>query len=102
MRLSVGGSRNNPGNANLLIGVEKGAGEANTANREIGGPGNFANREIGAPGVWHSRGYLPHFESAEVTQHVTFHLADSLPRAALARIEVELKVIPTEKRDVER
>jgi REP element-mobilizing transposase RayT len=60
-----------------------------------------ANREIGVPRVWHSRGYLPHFESSEVTQHVTFHLADSLPRTVLLRLEAELKTLPTEKRDVE-
>jgi REP element-mobilizing transposase RayT len=30
---------------------------------------------------WHSRGYLPHFDSAETVQFVTFRLADSLPRA---------------------
>jgi hypothetical protein len=38
---------------------------------------------------WHSRGYLPHFDSAETVQFVTFRLADSLPRViaeALARL----------------
>jgi len=30
---------------------------------------------------WHSRGYLPHFDSPETIQFVTFRLADSLPRA---------------------
>lgn len=30
---------------------------------------------------WHSRGCLPHFDSAETIQFVTFRLADSLPRA---------------------
>jgi REP-associated tyrosine transposase len=30
---------------------------------------------------WHSRGYLPHFDSAETVQFVTFRLVDSLPRA---------------------
>ena len=38
---------------------------------------------------WHSRGYLPHFDSAETVQFVTFRLADSLPRAvaeALAKL----------------
>jgi REP element-mobilizing transposase RayT len=30
---------------------------------------------------WHSRGYLPHFDSAETVQFVTFRLADSLPKA---------------------
>ncbi len=29
---------------------------------------------------WHSRGYLPHFDSQELVQMVTFRLADSLPR----------------------
>ncbi len=64
------------------------------ANRDIGGPG-----EIGAG--WHSRGYLPHFESSEVMQHVTFHLADSLPKAVLQRMDVELRLLPAEKREVE-
>jgi REP element-mobilizing transposase RayT len=35
---------------------------------------------------WHSRGYLPHFDSQDVTQFVTFRLADSLPPAALQRL----------------
>jgi REP-associated tyrosine transposase len=49
---------------------------------------------------WHSRGYLPHFDSPETIQFVTFRLADSLPRAvvealrlkddALTRIDGEL------------
>jgi REP element-mobilizing transposase RayT len=30
---------------------------------------------------WYSRGYLPHFDSAETIQFVTFRLADSLPKA---------------------
>ena len=37
-----------------------------------------------------------------MTQHVTFHLADSLPQTVLLRFEAELKTLPTEKRDVER
>ncbi len=36
---------------------------------------------------WHSRHYLPHFDSQDVTQFVTFRLADSLPREALQRLE---------------
>jgi len=35
---------------------------------------------------WHSRGYLPHFDSAEAIQFVTFRLADSLPRAVAAAL----------------
>lgn len=63
-----------------------------------------AIQENGVPRglVWHSRGYLPHFEGAATTQHVTFHLADSLPQSALQRLEAGLKTFPSEKRDVER
>ena len=32
---------------------------------------------------WHSRGYLPHFDSPETIQFVAFRLADSLPRAVV-------------------
>jgi putative transposase len=42
------------------------------------------------PKGWHSRGYLPHFDSPETIQFVTFRLADSLPRA---RIEA-LRAMP--------
>jgi putative transposase len=35
------------------------------------------------PKGWHSRGYLPHFDSPETVQFVTFRLADSLPRARI-------------------
>jgi putative transposase len=31
------------------------------------------------PKGWHSRGYLPHFDSPEAVQFITFRLADSLP-----------------------
>jgi putative transposase len=56
----------------------------------------------GQHGLWHSRGYLPHFESALAIQHVTFHLADSLPADALERIEAELEFLPKDARAVER
>jgi putative transposase len=35
---------------------------------------------------WHSRGYLPHFDSQDVVQFVTFRLADSLPKEATLRL----------------
>ena len=82
-------SKTNPGNANLPIGVRK------NATPEIGVPG-------AAGQVWHSRGYLPHFESSAATQHVTFHLADSLPQGALRQLESQLKIFPVERRDIER
>ena len=37
---------------------------------------------------WHSRGYLPHFDSQDTIQFVTYRLADSLPKEALARIRM--------------
>lgn len=62
---------------------------------------NPAIPENGVPG-WHSRGYLPHFDCPTAIQHVTFHLADSLPQEVLQRLDVELKLLPPEKRDAER
>ena len=40
------------------------------------------------PKGWHSRGYLPHFDSPETIQFVTFRLADSLPREIAAALPV--------------
>ncbi len=57
----------------------------------------------GAPSRgWHSRRYMPHFDSALVVQHVTFHLADSLPAAVVERMAKELQTVPAGKREVER
>ena len=40
------------------------------------------------PKGWYSRGYLPHLDTPDVIQSVTFRLADSLPAAvAAARLE---------------
>jgi hypothetical protein len=38
---------------------------------------------------WHSRRYLPHFDSPETIQLVTFRLADSLPREAKLVVSAE-------------
>jgi len=109
-----------PGNANLPIGDSQITNSAITENGEPGGENsgsinlqigvqqitNNAIQENGEPSsgasYWHSRGYLPHFESAEKIQHVTFHLADSLPKSALARLEEKLSQFPTEQQDAER
>jgi len=53
-------------------------------------------------GGWHCRGYLPHFESSRLTQHVTFHLADSLPENALRLLNAELRHLSPEKQVTER
>jgi REP element-mobilizing transposase RayT len=53
-------------------------------------------------GAWHSRGYLPHFESQVHTQHVTVHLSDSLPQSAIDRIDQVIQSLPDEARAIER
>ena len=40
---------------------------------------------------WYSRGYFPHFDGARITQHVCFHLYDSLPQSLLAQWREELR-----------
>lgn len=52
--------------------------------------------------VWWDRGYLPHVESPRMIQHVTFRLADSLPRAVVEQMVAALKEIPPMKRKPER
>jgi putative DNA methylase len=52
--------------------------------------------------VWHSRGYLPHWEAGEVAQAITFRLADSLPTELLDRWEVQLETLTNSARDHER
>ena len=54
------------------------------------------------PDGWHSRGYLPHFNSPVHTQHVTVHLADSLPKSAIERIDQMIEALPDLERAIER
>ena len=35
---------------------------------------------------WHSRGYLPHFDSPETVQHIVFRTRDSFPQAMMASL----------------
>ena len=52
---------------------------------------------------WHSRGYLPHLDSPELIQAVTFRLADALPKSVIDGWKRELeKNTPTEKPQQER
>ena len=41
---------------------------------------------------------LPHVDAPGRFQHIVFHLADSAPREALARIELELSDLPPSRR----
>ncbi|QQL44279.1 REP-associated tyrosine transposase [Sulfuriroseicoccus oceanibius] len=51
---------------------------------------------------WHSRGYLPHFDSNNHVQSITFRLADSLPTAALEALKTELTKAPETEREKTR
>lgn len=51
---------------------------------------------------WRSRGYLPHFDSPNEIQLITFHLADSLPKHALVQIASKLEELPASKRKAEK
>ena len=44
-------------------------------------------------GQWHTRGYLPHYESGSVIQMVTFRLADSLPAHVAQRLAEEVDTL---------
>lgn len=43
------------------------------------------------PKGWHSRGYLPHFDSPERIQHVTFRTAASLPKTVAEALSPDAK-----------
>lgn len=43
------------------------------------------------PKGWHSRGYLPHLDAAQLVQSVTFRLADSLPRSIALELDQDCK-----------
>lgn len=85
------GSAENPGNAGLRT-----RSFSTTASTEPRDPRNLE------PRGWHSRGYLPHFDSNEVIQHVTFHLADSLPKETVARLMAEVEHMDPDRRDIEK
>lgn len=61
-----------------------------------------ANGDPGGDPRWHSRGYLPHFDSPGAVQHVTYHLADSISREAIRRLHSEIVFLPDSQRDAER
>lgn len=52
-----------------------------------------------SPKGWHSRGYLPHFDSPEALQFVTFRLVDSLPAEAIEKLRLNTAPISDSDRD---
>jgi type I restriction enzyme R subunit/putative DNA methylase len=97
----------NPGSDEHQLGPEK----EKKAEPQLGSEKEKkAEPGLGAPGVpgpdspsyWRSRGYLPHFETREKMQSITFRLADSLPQSKLDELRQELTVLPHEKQVFER
>lgn len=62
----------------------------------------MSNGRFGERRGWFCRGYLPHYDAEGLIQHVTFHLADSLPESAIERIEYEIEGLPNDEQKVER
>jgi type I restriction enzyme R subunit/putative DNA methylase len=52
--------------------------------------------------TWHSRGYIPHIDGINLIQHITCHLADSLPISAIERMQRDLEGYPKELQEHER
>ena len=50
---------------------------------------------------WHSRGYLPHFDSPETIQFVTFRLADSLPASVTESIRLHDHILQRLDRELD-
>ena len=98
-------NRNPNRNADLPIGNPR------NADLPIGTPPRNADLPIGTPKPplppatprgWRSRGYLPHLDSATLTQAVTVHLADSLPKEVLEKLQSQIAALPEEQQDRER
>ena len=45
---------------------------------------------------WSSRGYLPHRDKSGLVQHITFHLADSIPQKSRDRLELDMQILESE------
>lgn len=43
------------------------------------------------PKGWSNRGYLPHFDGGEITQFLTYRLADSLPQKVLRNLQIQVE-----------
>jgi putative DNA methylase len=52
--------------------------------------------------IWHSRGYIPHWEAGEIPQAITFRLNDNLPKAVLESWEAELRHLPDDMANTRR
>lgn len=68
-------------------------------------PESFKGRMVlpieSTSGGWHSRGYFPHYDGEGVTQHVSFHVFDSLPQSVLKGWREELRARQKKWADLE-
>lgn len=90
------------GNAGLRTRTSENSGIAGLRTRTSSESASTEPRVPSPPRGWHSRGYLPHLDSNVVIQHVTFHLADSLPKETLQRISAEIQELKPEQQDIEK
>ena len=65
-------------------------------------PGNSFTSSFGHPEEWHMGKNLPHRNTKNLIQSITFRLADSMPQNVLRDIEEELKNLPITKREIEK
>ncbi len=98
MNISLPGSaESTPGNAEHQLGFKKMKNEEANAELVLGVPRH------GIPMLgWYSRGYIPHYDTFQKLQTITFRLADSLPQNKLRQLEEELEFYPASARDTER
>jgi len=114
-------NRDGPGTAELQLGIPSDAGNRRegpgNAELQLGNPSDAGNRrddpgnaelQLGNAGDegshlgWHSRGYLPHCDAGGLIQHITFHLADSLPKSALENLERSIAEMPDDEKKRQR
>jgi putative transposase len=114
IRATAGLAGLQPGSSSTSVSTSRFAGlqpgSAMKAKLELGEPsGDAADKgarlEPGEPNgelKWTDRGYMPHVDGAQLIQHVSYHLADSLPKEALEIMAAELKRLPPKLRDAEK
>ncbi len=95
----IGDPGGSPGNATLPSGEVQGKADPGNPRHSRPYPGRVVCKSDanGLPIEWHSRGYLPHYDAAKKIQHVTLHLADSLPHNVIIRLRKEVESLPAEK-----
>jgi len=88
--------------AKLELGEPSGDTDGKGAGLEPGEPSGPPPGGNSSERIWTDRGYMPHVDGAQLIQHVSYHLADSLPKEALEAMSAELKRLPPKLRDAEK